>query len=115
MNNEVINLTESTIQKVYELLKEENNFDLKLRIFVQGGGCSGFQYGFSFENEIQQDDFVIEKKIENKNIYFLIDSISSQYLQGAEIDYKKDLSGEQFVIKNPNAQTTCGCGSSFSM
>lgn len=111
----MINLTNNTIQKVYELLQEENNFNLKLRIFVQGGGCSGFQYGFSFEDTIQEDDFVIEKKIDNQNIYFLIDSISSQYLSGAEIDYKKDLNGEQFIIKNPNAQSTCGCGSSFSM
>lgn len=115
MNQEMINLTNNTIQKVYELLQEENNFNLKLRIFVQGGGCSGFQYGFSFEDTIQEDDFVIEKKIDNQNIYFLIDSISSQYLSGAEIDYKKDLNGEQFIIKNPNAQSTCGCGSSFSM
>lgn len=111
----MINLTNNTIQKVYELLQEENNFNLKLRIFVQGGGCSGFQYGFSFEDTIQEDDFVIEKKIDNQNIYFLIDSISSQYLNGAEIDYKKDINGEQFIIKNPNAQSTCGCGSSFSM
>lgn len=115
MNQEMINLTNNTIQKVYELLQEENNFNLKLRIFVQGGGCSGFQYGFSFEDTIQEDDFVIEKKIDNQNIYFLIDSISSQYLNGAEIDYKKDINGEQFIIKNPNAQSTCGCGSSFSM
>ena len=97
--------------KVQELIKEENNEDLKLRVFVQGGGCSGFQYGFTFDEEVNEDD----TQIENGGVTVLIDSMSVQYLNGAEIDYKEDVSGAQFVIRNPNASTTCGCGSSFSV
>lgn len=111
---EIINLTESAINKVKTLIEEENNYDLKLRIFVQGGGCSGFQYGFAFEESVAEDDFVVEKDSEGIKISFVIDSMSSQYLQGATIDFVSNLEGEQFVIKNPNATTTCGCGSSFS-
>lgn len=104
-------ISESAVKKVSELLAEENNPDLKLRTFVQGGGCSGMQYGFTFDEEQNEDDFVIEKG----EIKILIDSMSYQYLIGAEIDYKDDIMGSSFSIKNPNAQTTCGCGSSFSM
>lgn len=99
------------INKIKELLAEENNPNLKLRMFVQGGGCSGFQYGFTFDEEANEDDF----DFEFEGVHLLVDSMSSQYLQGAEIDYTESLSGSQFSIKNPNAQTTCGCGSSFSM
>ena len=106
-----ITITENAINKIADLLAEENNPNLKLRTFVQGGGCSGFSYGFTFDEEQHDDDFIIEKS----EVKLLIDSMSMQYLQGAEIDYKEDLSGSQFVIQNPNAQTTCGCGSSFSI
>lgn len=102
--------TDSAALKVSELIAEEGNPDLKLRVFVQGGGCSGFQYGFTFDEEISEDDSVMEKN----GVKLLIDAMSYQYLVGAEIDYKDDLQGAQFVIKNPNADTTCGCGSSFS-
>lgn len=114
-DNEMINISSTAIQKVYDLAAEENNPDLKLRIFVQGGGCSGFQYGFTFEDFANDDDFVIEKEHNGHKMTFLIDSLSFTYLQGAEIDYKEDLQGAQFMIKNPNATTTCGCGSSFSV
>ncbi len=99
------------VAKIKELIAEENNPNLKLRMFVQGGGCSGFQYGFTFDEEQNEDDF----DFEFDGVHLLVDSMSSQYLQGAEIDYTESLSGSQFSIKNPNAQTTCGCGSSFSM
>lgn len=108
----MIKITESAKTKVLDLLAEENNPALSLRTFVQGGGCSGFQYGFTFDEERNEDDFEIQLDENNK---VLIDSMSMQYLQGAEIDYKEDLSGSQFIIRNPNAQTTCGCGSSFSV
>lgn len=110
----IINLTQSTIEKVHQLIEEEGNHNLKLRIFVQGGGCSGFQYGFTFDELIEDDDFVITKEINETNIQFLIDPMSATYLNGAEVDYVSDLNGAQFVIKNPNATSTCGCGSSFS-
>ncbi len=103
--------TDSAARKVAELLAEENNPDLKLRVYITGGGCSGFQYGFTFDDKIAEDDTVIEKH----GVTVLIDSMSLPYLQGAEIDYKEDLAGARFVIRNPNAQTTCGCGSSFSV
>src|SRR5688572_17409639 len=102
--------TDSAAAKVSQLIEEEGNPDLKLRVFVQGGGCSGFQYGFTFDEEINEDDSVMEKN----GVKLLIDAMSYQYLVGAEIDYKDDLQGAQFVIKNPNAGSTCGCGSSFS-
>ncbi|WP_198116276.1 iron-sulfur cluster insertion protein ErpA [Massilia rhizosphaerae] len=105
-----INFTDSAAQKVAQLIEEEGNPDLKLRVFVQGGGCSGFQYGFTFDEIVNDDDTTMEKN----GVTLLIDSMSYQYLVGAEIDYKDDLEGAQFVIKNPNAQSTCGCGSSFS-
>jgi iron-sulfur cluster insertion protein len=102
--------TDSAANKVKELVDEEGNPELKLRVFVQGGGCSGFQYGFTFDEIVNDDDTQMSKN----GVTLLIDAMSLQYLAGAEIDYKDDLQGAQFVIKNPNATTTCGCGSSFS-
>lgn len=102
--------TDSAAAKVKDLIDEEGNPDLKLRVFVQGGGCSGFQYGFTFDEVINEDDTSMVKN----GVTLLIDSMSFQYLAGAEIDYKDDLEGAQFVIKNPNATSSCGCGSSFS-
>ena len=102
--------TDSAAAKVADLIAEEGNPELKLRVFVQGGGCSGFQYGFTFDEETAEDDTVLQKG----GVTLLVDAMSLQYLVGAEIDYKEDLQGAQFVIKNPNASTTCGCGSSFS-
>jgi iron-sulfur cluster insertion protein len=102
--------TDSAVAKVADLIAEEGNPELKLRVFVQGGGCSGFQYGFTFDEAVNEDDTLVTKD----NVTLLIDSMSFQYLVGAEIDYKEDINGSQFVIKNPNATTTCGCGSSFS-
>ncbi|MCL7423120.1 MAG: iron-sulfur cluster insertion protein ErpA [Methylobacter sp.] len=102
--------TDSAASKVGELIAEEGNNNLKLRVYVSGGGCSGFQYGFTFDEEVNEDDTLVQKG----GVTVLIDSMSIQYLTGAEIDYKEDLSGSQFVIRNPNATTTCGCGSSFS-
>ena len=107
----MINVTDSAIEKIADILAEENNPNAKLRTFVQGGGCSGFQYGFTLDEEQAEDDFVIEKG----SVKILIDSMSMQYMAGATIDYKDELMGSSFVINNPNAQTTCGCGSSFSM
>lgn len=108
---EQINITDSAISKIADLLLEENNPNLKLRTFVQGGGCSGFQYGFTFDEEQNEDDFVINKT----GMSVLIDAMSMQYLQGSTIDFKEDLSGSSFVIQNPGATSTCGCGSSFSV
>lgn len=103
--------SDSAVEKVRELLVEEGNPDLKLRVFVQGGGCSGFQYGFTFDDVVNDDDTTIDKG----GVQLLVDPMSFQYLVGAEIDYKDDLEGAQFVIRNPNASTTCGCGSSFTI
>src|SRR5450631_3025247 len=102
--------TDAAASKVKNLIDEEGNPDLKLRVFVSGGGCSGFQYGFTFDEAVNEDDATMEKN----GVMLLIDSMSYQYLIGAEIDYTEGLEGAQFVIKNPNATTTCGCGSSFS-
>jgi len=102
--------TDSAASKVKNLIDEEGNPDLKLRVFVSGGGCSGFQYGFTFDEAQNADDTVMVKN----GVTLLVDSMSFQYLVGAEIDYSEGLEGAQFVIKNPNATTTCGCGSSFS-
>ena len=107
----MIAITDSALEKISDLLAEENNPKIKLRTFVEGGGCSGFNYGFTMDEEQNEDDFVIEKS----GVIILVDSISMQYLQGASIDYKEDINGSQFVIGNPNAQSTCGCGSSFSV
>ncbi|HWT53174.1 MAG TPA: iron-sulfur cluster insertion protein ErpA [Rhodocyclaceae bacterium] len=105
-----LNFTDSAANKVKELIVEEGNDALKLRVFVSGGGCSGFQYGFTFDETVNEDDTTLEKN----GVTLLIDSMSYQYLVGAEIDYTEGLEGSQFVIKNPNATSTCGCGSSFS-
>jgi iron-sulfur cluster insertion protein len=108
----MLTITESAKVKVLDLLAEENNPALSLRTFVQGGGCSGFSYGFTFDEEHNDDDFEIPL---SDGHTVLVDSMSMQYLQGATIDYTEDLQGSSFVIRNPNAQTTCGCGSSFSV
>ncbi len=105
-----INFTDSAASKVAELIAEEGNPELKLRVFVQGGGCSGFQYGFTFDETVNDDDTTMVKN----GVQLLIDAMSYQYLVGAEIDYREDLNGAQFVIKNPNVSNTCGCGSSFA-
>ena len=105
-----LDFTDSAAAKVKELIEEESNPALKLRVFVQGGGCSGFQYGFTFDEDRQEDDTAIEKA----GVTLLVDPMSFQYLMGAKIDYKEDLEGARFIINNPNAATTCGCGSSFS-
>jgi len=107
---DVLVFTDAAAGKVGELIREEANPNLKLRVFVSGGGCSGFQYGFTFDENMEEGDFCVEKQ----GVQLLVDPMSAQYLMGAEIDYKDDLSGAQFVIRNPNAKTTCGCGSSFS-
>lgn len=118
--------TKSAAVKVHQLIQEEGNPTLNLRVFITGGGCSGFKYGFTFDEKINSDDMIIEKNIEEDggeggdsgsqgvSVKLLVDSLSFQYLMGAEIDYREDLEGARFVIRNPNAQTTCGCGSSFS-
>jgi iron-sulfur cluster insertion protein len=102
--------TDAAAQKVGELIKEEQNNELKLRVFISGGGCSGFQYGFTFDENIEDGD----SKVDNMGVTLVIDPMSVQYLMGAEIDYKEDLQGAQFIIRNPNAKTTCGCGQSFT-
>jgi len=102
--------TDSAANKVKQLIEEEGNADLKLRVFVTGGGCSGFQYGFTFDETTNEDDTTMHKA----GVTLLIDPMSLQYLMGAEIDYQENIEGAQFVIKNPNATSTCGCGSSFS-
>lgn len=107
----MITITEPAVEKILDILAEENKPNLKLRIFVSGGGCAGFNYGFTLDEEQNEDDF----DIESSGVHVLVDSVSSQYLQGATVDYKQELFGSQFVINNPNAQTTCGCGSSFSV
>ena len=102
--------TDAAAQKVGELIKEEPNDELKLRVFISGGGCSGFQYGFTFDEKIEDGD----SEVVNMGVTLVIDPMSVQYLMGAEIDYKEDLQGAQFIIRNPNATTTCGCGQSFT-
>ena len=106
-----LKFTDSAALKVKELIEEEGNADLNLRVYIVGGGCSGFQYGFTFDETIGDEDL----KVENQGVKLLVDPMSFQYLVGAEIDYVKDVQGEQFIIRNPNAKTTCGCGSSFSV
>ncbi len=126
-----INFTDAAAKKVKSLIVEEKNEKLCLRVVITGGGCSGFQYGFTFDEEIKEDDYVLDKPVEDddgedgdggesgsgtiSSVRLLVDCMSYQYLQGAEIDYKEDVNGAQFIIRNPNAKTTCGCGSSFSM
>jgi iron-sulfur cluster insertion protein len=103
--------TDAAANKVGSLIEEESNPNLKLRVFISGGGCSGFQYGFTFDENIEDGD----SRVENQGVTLLVDPMSVQYLMGAEIDYTEDLSGAQFVIRNPNASTTCGCGQSFTV
>lgn len=103
--------SEAAANKVKELIEDEGNDALMLRVFISGGGCSGFQYGFTFDEEIGDGDTIVE----NEGVKLLVDPMSFQYLSGAEIDYSEGMEGAQFVIRNPNAQTTCGCGSSFSV
>ncbi len=105
-----LGFSDSAASKVKQLIDEEGNPDLKLRVFVTGGGCSGFQYGFTFDEAVNEDDTSMQKN----GVTLLIDPMSLQYLGGAEIDYQENAEGAQFVIKNPNATSTCGCGSSFS-
>ena len=107
----MITMTDSAVAKITDIIAEENNPNIKLRTFVQGGGCSGFSYGFTLDEEQNEDDFVIDQP----GLTVVVDSMSMQYLQGAVIDYKEEITGSSFVITNPNAQTTCGCGSSFSV
>lgn len=106
----MITITDSAVTKLQELFAEENNPNLLLRVFVQGGGCSGFQYGFTFDESQNEDDWPIEAAVP-----VVVDSMSMQYLEGATVDYREDLMGASFVINNPQAQSTCGCGSSFSV
>jgi len=106
----VLVFTDAAAGKVGELIRDFHTKVAILRVFVSGGGCSGFQYGFTFDEKVEDGDFCVE----NRGVQLLVDPMSAQYLMGAEIDYKEDLQGAQFVIRNPNAKTTCGCGSSFS-
>lgn len=106
----MITLTDNAVAKIRDILAEENNPSIKLRVFVQGGGCSGMQYGFTLDEVANEDDFDLDVN----GVHVLVDSMSGTYLQGAEVDYREDQYGATFSIKNPNAQTTCGCGSSFS-
>lgn len=107
----MITVTDSAVDKIKALITEEQNPDLMVRMFVEGGGCSGFQYGFTFEEQKSEDDFVFEFN----GVTILVDAMSAQYVQGAEIDWQESAMGSQFAIRNPNATTTCGCGSSFSV
>lgn len=107
----IMSFTDNAADKVHNLIMEEGNDKLKLRVFVTGGGCSGFQYGFSFDEEVNEDDTVIE----NKGASLLVDPLSYQYLVGSKIDYVEGLEGSRFTVNNPQATTTCGCGSSFSI
>lgn len=104
-------VSDSAVAKVKSLIDEEGNNDLKLRVYVTGGGCSGFQYGFTFDEVVAEDDSVVERD----GIKVLVDALSYPYLAGAKVDYEEGLQGSKFVIQNPNASSTCGCGSSFSM
>jgi iron-sulfur cluster insertion protein len=108
---QVVYVTDSAIAKVRSLVEEEDNPDLKLRVYVTGGGCSGFQYGFTFDESVAEDDSVVE----NGGVKVVVDAMSYPYLVGAKVDYEEGLQGSKFVIQNPNASSTCGCGSSFSM
>jgi iron-sulfur cluster insertion protein len=108
-----VNFTESAARKVKSLIDEEGNLSVKLRVSIKGGGCSGFQYVFTFDEKVDSTDWIITQHIDAAPVDLLIDSLSFSYLKGAEIDYREDINGAQFVIRNPNAKTTCGCGSSF--
>lgn len=132
MSEPALNFTDAAARKVKSLIDEEGNTALNLRVFITGGGCSGFQYGFTFDETINDDDIIVEKEVDEEDgeggeeeeggegghsggiVKLLIDPLSYQYLKGADIDYREDINGSQFIIRNPNAKTTCGCGSSFS-
>ena len=107
----ILEVTDNAVRKVQQLVAEEGNPELKLRVFVTGGGCSGFQYGFSFDEDVAEDDTIVEKQ----DVSVLVDPLSYQYLVGAQVDYTEGLEGSRFTVTNPNASTTCGCGSSFSI
>ncbi len=111
MNESPLLFTESAARKVRELILDDGNPALKLRVYITGGGCSGFQYGFTFDEKADQDDI----RVERDGVELIVDPLSFQYLEGAEIDYSESLQGARFVIRNPNAATTCGCGSSFGL
>ena len=111
MNAPQIEMSSRAASKVRQLIDLEGNQTLKLRVFVTGGGCSGFSYGFTFDEQVEQDDSVFEER----DVQLLVDSLSYQYLSGSRIDYLEDLQGSRFVVENPNAETTCGCGNSFSV
>lgn len=112
MNQETpLEFTPSAARKVRELILSDGNPDLKLRVYITGGGCSGFQYGFTFDEAIDEDDISVERD----GVTLLVDPLSFQYLEGAEVDYSENLQGARFIIRNPNAATTCGCGSSFGI
>ncbi len=111
MDTPHLTFTDAAAVKVRQLILEEQNPGLKLRVYISGGGCSGFQYGFTFDEEVAEGDFTVE----NEGVTLVVDPMSLQYLLGAEVDYRESLQGAQFVIRNPNAATTCGCGSSFSI
>jgi iron-sulfur cluster insertion protein len=110
MEQTQLKLTAAAAARIGRLIVEEGNPELKLRVYISGGGCSGFQYGFGFETEAGEDDYCLERE----GVTLLVDALSMPYLEAAEIDYAEDLQGERFIIRNPNATTTCGCGSSFS-
>lgn len=109
--NAQIRFSERAASRVRRLIEEEGNLDLKLRVFITGGGCSGFSYGFTFDEEVDEDDAVVE----TNGVTMLVDAMSYQYLAGAEVDFEEDLQGAQFTVENPNAASTCGCGNSFSI
>jgi iron-sulfur cluster assembly accessory protein len=106
-----VKFTDSAARKVKTLITEEENPELKLRVFVTGGGCSGFEYGFTFDEDVEEEDTIVD----NSDVTLVIDPLSFQYLAGAEVDFKEDLQGSRFVVTNPNATTTCGCGNSFAV
>ena len=116
--NEQIQVTDAAAKKVHQLISEEGNEQLKLRVYIVGGGCSGFQYGFAFDEKQNDDDLLVQKIIighDKISVGIIIDAMSMLYLTGAEVDYVESLQGSHFVVNNPNAQTTCGCGASFSI
>lgn len=117
MNNQQIKLklTESALNRIQQLIIQKGNDALKLRVYIIGGGCSGFQYGFSFEETVNEDDEKIEIQGKDKKVTVLVDPLSMQYLEGAVLDFRESLQGSRFLVENPNAETTCGCGSSFSL
>ncbi len=114
-----ISCSDAAAKRVQELLAEEGNYNLKLRVYITGGGCSGFQYGFAFDENIKEDDTIVSKVIplgeETVTVDVVVDALSMMYLSGAQIDYQESLQGAHFIVKNPNAQTTCSCGSSFAL